>query len=534
MAKQVRFAGAIVILWVLAVIATLPGCGTSAAHDPVAASGAITADEMNRHEIAIASDAMQGRNTPSPGLDSAAEYIARVFAQNGFQPVRGSYFQPVPLAITALGEPNGLRVRKGGREQSYEIKTDFVPFEMTATGEVRAPLVFAGYGITAPEYKYDDYASVDVKGKVVLVLRHEPGEDDSNSVFEGKMFTKYASVGTKVRIAKEHGAVGLLLVTDPLNHSSLTPRGFPWPSLSRTIPRDALPMTLGGEEGEKIPAVQVGPSVIEQVLGDLEGLKSVQARIDSTLVPHSFPLVDTEVWVQTSTKVTEIQARNVVGVIEGSDPLLRDQVVIVGAHYDHVGVKRQNGSEQDTIYNGADDNASGTCAVLGVAAGFGSLSTRPRRTVLLMTFAGEEKGLLGSEYYARQPLFPLDQTVAMINIDMVGRNSIDSLWLIGGERSPDLAQIAEEENKLVGFTLLPLILDYGGSDHQSFQKRGVPSIMLHSGVHPDLHKVSDNPELIDPAKIARAAKLAFLTAWRLANETGRYHYNAPLAQSPEP
>jgi hypothetical protein len=228
----------------------LCGCSHTTGEWPSRALERITPEDVQRNIFYLASDTMRGRNTPSPELDTAAAYIAREFARDGLRPVNGSYYQHVLLNIVNLGEPNALRVRSGSVEKSYEIKTDFSPFEMTSNSSVRGPVVLAGYGITAPRYHYDDYAGIDVRGKIVFVLRHEPGEDDSTSVFMGTALTEYSSVETKVRIAMEHGAVGVMVATDPLNHSSLAPRGFPWPSFSRLIPKDALPHTGGGREGE--------------------------------------------------------------------------------------------------------------------------------------------------------------------------------------------------------------------------------------------------------------------------------------------
>jgi len=502
----------------------LVGCGRGVDRSPSSALQAITAEEMHRHLFYLASDSLKGRNTPSPELDTAAAYIARQFSLAGIRPVRGSFFQQVNLNVVSLGEQNGLRIRKNGLEKVYEIKADFTPFDMTASREVRAPVVFAGYGITAPEYKYDDYASLDVKGKIVFVLRHEPGEEDTSSVFKGKQATDYSNVGTKVRIAVEHGAVGVLVATDPLNHESLVPRGFPWPSLSRTIPRDALPITLGAEESTKVPVVHVGEAVMEQLFGSVDSVRVLQATIDGTVSPRSFAVAGCEVWIQTSTQIKDMPTRNVVGYVEGSDSLLKHELVVVGAHYDHVGYKKEHAPGEDYIFNGADDNASGTCALLGVAAGFGALAERPRRSVLLIAFTGEEKGLFGSEYYARNPLFPLEKTVAMLNLDMVGRNAEDTLFLIGTESSPDLGAIARKEDPLIGLTLVDTALNSGGSDHMSFMKRKIPSLFFHSGLEPELHTVRDNPELINTRKIARASQLAFLTAVHIANDSSRYRY----------
>jgi hypothetical protein len=490
------------------------GCGGASEVDR--AASAISAKGVRSEIDYIASDALMGRNTPSPGLDSAAEYIARTFRGSGLRPLRGSYVQPFNLNIVALGDSNSLVLHTPADSGAFALKDDFVPFEMTANREIEGDVVFAGYGITAPEYHYDDYAGIDVRGKVVFVLRHEPGEEDSASVFLGKRATDYSSVARKVKIAREHGAIGVLVATDPLNHMSLGARGFPWPSLSKIIPKDALPLGLAVEEGEKLPVVHVGEGIVSKCFGSEDSLKALQVAIDRSVAPLSFSLKGVRVRIKTSTAITTMQTRNVIGVLEGADPTLRGEVVVVGAHYDHVGYKRNAPAGTDSIYNGADDNGSGTVALLEVAKALGAMQSPPSRSVVLLAFAGEEKGLFGSEYYARHPLFPLDSTVAMLNMDMVGRNNVDSLLIIGAPEQSFLAQVTRAENAAIGFTLVNTNLTSGGSDHESFQKRMVPVIFYHSDVHPDYHQVSDEAPLINDRKIARVAKLVFRTTWNIA------------------
>ncbi len=482
----------------------------------------ITPDLMRTHITYLASDSMMGRNTPSPQLDTAAEYIARQLQKAGAAPYGGSYFQKVPLNIIALGSENSLSLRVKGVERSFELKTDFVPFEMTANSSVTAPLLFAGYGITAPEYKYDDYAGLDARGKVVLLLRHEPGEEDPASPFAGREATPYSNVDVKVRIAREHGATGVLIVTDPLNHMILTPRGFPWPSLSKVIPADALPVTLGSDETTKVPTVHVGSAVIESLFGTVDSLTAIQRSIDAGNKPVTFP-VDAVVSIKTSTSIKDMSARNVVGVLEGSDPTLRTEVVVIGAHYDHVGYKKVHAPGEDYIFNGADDNASGTAAVMAVASAFHASGQHPRRSVLFLFFAGEEKGLFGSQAYTDHPLYPLDSTVAMINLDMVGRGGDDTLFVVGTSRSPDMVQINEQENRAIGFTLAYGHESFlGRSDQANFLKKRVPALYLETGEHADYHKVTDEASRINFEKAARVARLAFLDAWRMANESTHY------------
>lgn len=471
----------------------------------------------------LASDSLKGRPTPSPEQDTAASYIAKSFKQSGLKPVDGSYFQQVNLGKVRLAKDNYLKITKDGKEVSFSIKDEFIPFEMTANNQVSGKVVFAGYGITAPEYNYDDYKDIDVKGKIVFVLKHEPGEEDTSSIFDGKKTTDYSEVNEKVKIAIEHGAAAVMVATDPLNHSFLIPRGFPWPSLSKIIPKDALPITLVDDEKNKIPVVHVGEEVIKLLFGSVNQLRNIQAEIDKNVKPNSFELDGFTASIKTSTEIEKAPARNVVGFIEGSDPVLKNEVIVVGAHYDHVGPKKRTSPTEDIIDNGADDNASGTVAILALAKAFGTLKETPKRSILFIAFTGEEIGLYGSAAYTNNPLFPLEQTVAMINFDMVGRNTLDSAYIVGGTRSPDLKEIAIEENEKVGFELGFSYENFiGRSDQASFLHKKVPILYFTSGEHPDYHKPTDEVSLINPEKIERISQLAFYTIKRIANESRHY------------
>lgn len=481
----------------------------------------ITSQKLQSHINYLASDALLGRNTPSTGLDSAAAYISAEFKKFGIQPVQGTYFNSLHLVVRSLGTDNSLDVSKNGISQSLKIKTDFVPFEVSADGDATGNIVFAGYGITAPEYHYDDYSGIDVKGKIVLALRHEPGEDDTASIFDGSKSTKYAFTETKMENAIAHGAVGLILVTDPLNHQMLTPRGFPWPSLSRLLPEDALPMTMDGDM-KRIPVVHAGKEIINLLFGSVDSLKQIQSSIDKQFKPLSITFPDITVKMKTSIRENIIKANNVIGILPGSDPVLKNEYLVIGAHYDHDGFKKDHADGEDYILNGADDNASGTSGVLAVAEAFSKMKNKPKRSVLFMTFAGEEKGLLGSESYVRKPLFPLEKTVAMLNMDMISRNSIDSLNLEGASLSPDITSIIEEQNKKIGFKIKKEDHFMGGSDHASFYKHQVPFAFFFAGLHPDYHTVRDNPETINSDKAARISRLVFLTAWYIANDNNYY------------
>jgi len=509
----------------LVFLLSLIGCGIfGSVEDEDRGLDVVTASLVKRYVDVLASDSMMGRNTPSSQLNSAAQFIADEFKSDGLEAFRESYFQQFGLNIINLGNDNRLRITKDGKEQSYTLKSEFVPFEMTANRDASGPIVFAGYGITAPEYQYDDYAKIDVRGKIVVVLRHEPCEDDPNSRFDGKNSTQYSNIDEKAGIAMEHGAAALFVVTDPLNHSNLIPRGFPWPSLSKVIPVDALPMTLGVEESKKIPVVHVGTEVIKQLFGGIEALKALQARIDSTMTPQSFSIPGANGYVKTSTTIRKFTTQNVLGYCEGSDPELKNELLIIGAHYDHIGYKKGVAIGQDSIYNGADDNASGTSGMMALAKAFGTLEQKPKRSILFIAFAGEEEGLLGSLAYVGNPLYPLDKTVAMLNLDMIGRNSIDSLYLIGYSISPDIVRITQAENRYVGFKFgySQEYFLFSGDQYPFIQKK-IPILFYHSGLHADYHQVSDESNRINYYKLARVARLVFRTAMHIADEHEYYH-----------
>lgn len=477
----------------------------------------ITPELMEQHINYLASDSMKGRNTPGPELDKAAEYIAAEFSSLGISGVNGIRFQEIPLHTKTLDQ-EGCRfsITREGITKSFRLKTDYTPFDLTADTLVRSSLVFAGYGITAPEYDYDDYKDIEVKGKIVLVMKHEPGEKDSTSRFDGLKETTHSLLATKVRNARLHGAAGVLLVTDPLNHLLLTPQGYPWPGLSKFLPGDNLPVELAPDE-ELLPFVQVGETVVKALFGSIDSLKNIQRQIDATLAPLSFEIPQIMCELRTALTFDLLTARNVVGMIEGRDKKLKKEYVVIGGHYDHVGFRKNAKEGEDAIFNGADDNASGTAGVMAVARAFASMKKKPSRSVLFILFAGEELGLYGSKYFCSNPMIPLDKTVVMLNLDMISRNGSDTIQISGMKQNPDLAKILLEESEKSGLKNFPESEDlFSRSDHYNFFKKGISAVDISSGLHADYHKVSDDPDSVDPTKAASIAKMVFNTAWRLA------------------
>jgi hypothetical protein len=325
-----------------------------------------------------------------------------------------------------------------------------------------------------------------------------------------------------VKNAINHGAIGFLLFTDPLNHMMLKPQGYPWPSLSKFKSDINVPFQLYCMEENAIPVMHVGENVICKLFGSVDSLKRIQAAIDKNMHPASYLIKGSSCTIDVKIKKEIVYTKNVVGFIKGSDKKKNDEIVIVGAHYDHVGFKNNHKEGEDYIFNGADDNASGTAGVMAVAKAFSSSGKAPARSILFILFSGEELGLIGSEYYWELPLLPLDNSVAMINMDMISRNGPDSLQIEGASVNPDLASILEKENEIVGLKVIPSSEEFfGRSDHYNFYKKGVSSVDIFTGLHKDYHTVNDNPDKIDPVKAAKVATLVYRAVKVIAEGDGK-------------
>ena len=488
------------------------------------AAGGITPERAKVHVDYLASDAMLGRNTPSPELDSAAEYLAHNLKAFGVEPVNGSYFQSYILSRQRLGDTNTLLVNGS----PIALRSGFIPYEFTSTGSVSATVVFVGFGISRPGDGYDDYAGVDVHGKIVVAVAGESRA--AREEIGGTSFGFDPGPHEKMITAMDKGAVGFLLLPNPLATRTMNPVGFPWPSLYKNVPEDALPWRLNIPRPEPaIPSVSIGADAARAIFnGRLDWLTATVGRIDSTGHPASVEL-NARIDLRTSLATTTRSVRNVCGVIRGSR--LPDEYVVVGAHYDHVGHFRSlspgTGNRNDTIYNGADDNASGTTGALLGAEALASvpLAQRPARSVVVIFFSGEEKGLYGSRAWTAEPPIPLEKTVAMLNMDMIGRNFPDSVSVAGKLRSPEMGRIAIEANRAEPMILADDLEEmFFRSDQASFAARRIPVLYFSSGTHVDYHEVSDSPEKIDHKKLARIARLCFRAAWLAADAEDRPVY----------
>jgi len=398
-----------------------------------------------------------------------------------------------------LGPNNSLTYEIGGARKALALGQDFIPFSFSADGTFQASLVFAGYGITAPDLEYDDYKGIDANGKIVVVLRHEPQEDADKSVFAGKQLTTHSAIVNKAINARNHGAVGMILVNDTGGHANQ--------------PDELIRFgTLAGPEEMKLAALQIRAALVDEWLKPLgRSLEALRQAIDKDLATHSFAL-DPALRLSITIDVERIrkQVANVIGVWPGQDDKLSKQAIVIGAHYDHLGLGNEHSLAPrliGQIHPGADDNASGTSGLLELAQGLARQHGALRRSLIFVAFAGEETGLLGSSYYANHPAIPLDQTMAMINLDMIGRVSKNRLYVGGTGTSPGFKKLLEEANRSVGFDLSYSASGYGAGDHMSFTVREVPVLFFFSGLHSDYHKPSDTWEKIDAAEGVRVVEL---------------------------
>jgi hypothetical protein len=457
----------------------------------------------------------------------------------------GAFVQQTQLMIATLGEGNRLDVALGdGTTLSLRTEQDFYPQRFSASGTIKAPVAYAGFGIHAPKLGYDDYGD-RVKGKIALVLEHEPGERDPKSPFDGVVTAEPAVAIRKALAAQDKGAVGVLFVADVHNHPAAqnfeaAARAF-WPPQPPRIERFTL---ASWADRLRIPVGQISPALAETLVrGTGRSLLDLSKAAETTRGYAGLALEGVQVTLTTTVNRHIVTDRNVLALVEGSDPKLKDEVVIVSAHYDH------EGADGAVVYNGADDDGSGTVALVEIADAYAMAAAagqRPKRSVLFACWGSEERGpLLGSWAYTEAPTFPLARTVGVLNMDMVGRNeevqvgggprfnglevqtaesNQNAINILGYTAHPDLSRLVERVNK-DGFGL-ELKLRYDNnpsnllrrSDQWPFLQNGVPALWFHTGLHPDYHTQYDRPEKINYAKMEKIARLVHQTSWVLANK----------------
>lgn len=496
----------------------------------------------------LAGDALRGRLTDTVENVAAGDYIRSRFERAGLKPAApgGSYDHRYLLMTATLGDQNRLEVAgPDGAARRLDHGQEFYPQRFSASGTVTAPVVFAGFGITAPRWSYDDYAG-DVAGRIVLVLDHEPGERDPKSPFEGVVTAEPAAPWRKALAAQARGAVGILYVADVHNH----PEPVNLEQAARTVwpatPPHLKTYTLATwADRLRIPAAQISPALAEAlVAGTGKPLVELARAAETARGTAPVPLPGARITLTTSVHRHTVPDRNVVGLVEGSDPVLKDEWVLVTAHFDH------DGADGPRIMNGADDNGSGTVALMAIADAYAEAlkaGQRPKRSVLFAAWNSEERGLLGAWAFTEAPLVPLSKIVAVLNMDMIGRNeevqagggprfnglevqtaesNANTLNVMGFSRAPDVAAAMDAANAGIGLTLLKRYDNNTSnlvrrSDQWPFLQNGVPALGFMTGLHPDYHTVYDRPEKINYPKMEKIARLVHQASWTLANAATR-------------
>ena len=515
-------------------------------------SDSICQRDMKADLFFLSGDRFRGRLTGTPENDMASAFIASRFERLGLKPAgaTGSYLHGFNLITASLGASNHLRFGGTARLRSGQ---EFIPLPFSPAGERAAQgnLIFVGFGIDAPERGHDDYRGVDARDKIVLVLDHEPGENDRNSPFDGVVMSEAATPFRKALTAQEKGAAGILFVSDVHNHPE--PQDFEalarsaWPEKPSRIPQYMLQDWV---DRIRIPAARISTALARTMFR--KAGRSLEDVARASEKPGNSPALHGELpFLELATDVLHhvVPDRNVLAAIEGSDPKLKEEWVIISCHHDH------NGADGGQVYNGADDNGSGTVGMLKIAEAYALAAQdgyRPRRSILFAAFNSEERGLLGSWAFVERPPVPLARIAAVLNMDMVGRDeevpegggarfrglpvqsaesNHNAVNLLGYSRSASLTRTIERANAAYGLTLKQ-VLDNNPSnllrrsDQWPFLQRGVPAVFFHTGLHPDYHTPGDRPERINYSKMERIVRLVHQASWELAQQPDRPRLDA--------
>ncbi len=518
-------------------------------------------DSISARVKYLASDELEGRGVSTEGINKAADYIASHFKQLGLKvdSYNGTAFQPFEITTEVeLGpdEKNFLKITGPKTdEDAYSadlvLDYEFNPLAIGASGKFDAEVVFAGYGIEAPDLEYDDWADLEVKNKVVIILRKEPQQNNPDSKFDGVKSSRHATFQAKVSNAYQRGAAAVILVNDAaqpgkylsgLKHA-LSQYSAQLKALTATFEELKSPTAeeiskhkkalreaadnisdtvseLGGDGDAILGFTEAGAGtsrksmpvffarrasidpMITSALG--RSLADIEAEIDESLTPIVGELEGWKINGSADLIQNRAAVKNVVGVLEGSGKL-KHETVVIGAHYDHLGYGGQGSLAPWTmeIHNGADDNSSGTTGMMEIATLLAKSNEKDRRRVVFIAFSAEERGLIGSSYYVNNPLFKLEDTVAMINLDMIGRLTENKLIVTGTGTSPSWEPFLNELDSKHDFVFTRQPEGTGPSDHQSFYLKGIPVINLFTGLHEFYHRPSDDPEIINFAGMAK-------------------------------
>ena len=487
----------------------------------------VTAERLRTHLAVLASDEYEGRETGMKGQHMAAAYVATQFKTAGLTgPMPNpadSYQQHFNVEQVTWGEGATLKVGN----TSYEWLVDFYGMgDSPFAEETTVKAIFAGYGIDQPGYS--DYAGLDVKGKDLFILLGEPTDSEGKAVLstDGSPTKWGLDYRGKAQLAAQKGARTVFFV-------SFNPTSNFAKQAARLAPTIARPATvMMGSKPTRVPSFFLSPAVGLQVLGaKAEAVQAYLAKINTTKQPVPSPFSVVPMQIKAARKRVPLETENVLGFIEGTDK--KAEVLVISAHHDHLGM------HDGQVFNGADDDGSGTSAIITMAEAFARAKKEghgPRRSLLFLSVTGEEKGLFGSEYYSKNPVFPLASTEADLNVDMIGRTDVehegkpDYVYVIGSDKlASELKVINQAQNKKYTQLDLDYRFDdpadpnrfYYRSDHYNFAVNKVPVAFFFNGVHADYHQQSDEIEKIEFAKMEKRARLVFHLAWELANRDGR-------------
>ena len=470
-------------------------------HQSDISSPELTANDLLRHVKRLASEEFSGRRTGTPGGDKAAEYVASEFKRLGLSAIDedGDYLQLFEFASGAeQGDGNSLSAVSNGEDVSFEAEVEFRPFPFSLTDETVGDLAFAGYGISLKDSSYDDYAGLEVEGKIVIVLRYHPESGDSES-----KFARYQSLFYKFRNARDHGAAAMFLVTGTADDSTDKLVKFSYTRYRKS----------------GIVAFTLTRTAVNRLLSPLgKTIDDLQNEINSSGETNSLNIEGVTVTVKADVTPTYSSGANVMALLEGNDPLLKDEVFVIGAHYDHLGIGGRGSRAPDKygeIHNGADDNASGTAGMLELAEYFSANRDKLRHSILFQAYAAEESGLLGSKHYVENPLIPLEKTYAMLNLDMIGRDTDTSVVMNGFANAEMWDELVDEANEEVGMKIKKSKTGGGSSDHASFNRKGIPNLFFFTGVHEDYHKPTDDWDKVNYEGELRILTLVRNLAWGL-------------------
>ena len=572
----------------LAVVFACTAIPAFAAEATKATNSAKSAAPVERRLTATAeylsSDELEGRGVGTEGLDQAAAFLYEQFESMGLTTalIDGGPFQPFEVTSgSRLGEPNSLVLLGPANDQGeprqveLELGRDFNPLAIGGSSRFHLPLAFVGYGITGRNEQYDDYEQVDVKGKAVIILRHEPQQNNPHSAFNGDETSRHATFSSKVSNAYQHGAAAVIFVTDEveiklrvaaaerrlqvaiddLAKAQAEFQKHDDPSLDQYRAYQLKIAKLGGDvarysermqqemdpvleyqrageeaDGREMPVVHVRRKVLDPILKASLGksLAALERAIDENPhgpQPNSALLPDWRVKGQTEIDRDRTTIKNVIAVVEGSGPRA-DEAIVIGAHYDHLGFGGPGSAAPDSneVHNGADDNASGTAVLLEVARQLAARETKLPRRVVFIAFTGEERGLLGSAHYIKNPVFPLENTVAMINMDMVGRLQDNQLIVNGVDTAKQFSAWLDVLNAETGFELIKKSGGFGPSDHASFYAKQIPVLHFFTGSHEDYHRPSDDADKLDIAGMRRVTQLVASLTEKIAVTDARPEY----------